>query len=138
MAKTTRQRSNDPNQNAAPQTSRTEPNILAQTKSSAARTSNIAVNTPSLRAKKGAGFFGKKDDQLIIGRENYKWALIGMAVMAVGFICMSGGAMPSPDVWDESIIYSPIRIILAPFLIIAGLVVVVYAIFVKGNSKTAA
>lgn len=139
MAKTTRQRSTDQNQNSAQQQiPRTDQNVASQNKTTATRTTNVAANTPSLRTKKGTGFFGKKEDQLIIGRENYKWALIGIAVMALGFICMSGGAMPSPDVWDESIIYSPIRIILAPFLIIAGLVVVVYAIFVKDNSKTAA
>ena len=138
MAKTTRQRTTDQNNNAAQQTPRTNQNVGVSNKTNPTRASNVAANTPSLRAKKGTGFFGKKEGQLIIGRENYKWALIGMVVMALGFICMSGGAMPSPDVWDESIIYSPIRIILAPFLIIAGLVVVVYSIFVKDNSKTAA
>jgi len=44
---------------------------------------------------------------------------------------MSGGHMPSPDVWDESLIYSPIRITVAPMLILAGLIVNVYAVFVK-------
>ena len=77
--------------------------------------------------------FLQQDKPLIFGRENYKWALIGLAIMTIGFICMSGGAMPSPDVWDESLIYSPVRIILAPFLVIAGLCVVVYSIFVKNN-----
>ena len=58
--------------------------------------------------------------------------LIGLGIMAVGFLCMSGGAMPSPDVWDESIIYSSTRTIIAPFLIMVGLGVQVYAIFKKG------
>jgi Protein of unknown function (DUF3098) len=58
----------------------------------------------------------------------------GIAIMAVGFVCMSGGAMPSPDVWDESIIYSPMRIIVAPILILIGLAVEVYAIFVQNGN----
>jgi hypothetical protein len=66
------------------------------------------------------------------------WMLIGVVIMAVGFILMSGGSMPSPDVWDESIIYSSTRTIIAPILILAGLVVEVYAIFKRtpsGNSE---
>jgi hypothetical protein len=73
----------------------------------------------------------QQNDTLVFGRENYKWMLIGIAIMAVGFICMSGGGMPNPDVWDESIIYSPMRIVVAPILILIGLGVEVYAIFKK-------
>ncbi len=131
MAKTTRQRSNDQNQNNTTQ-QRVDSATTAQ------KAASRASATPNLRTKKGTGFFGKKDDQLVIGRENYKWALIGIAIMAIGYICMSGGSMPSPDIWDESIIYSPMRIIVAPFLIIAGLVVVVYSIFVKNKVDTTA
>ena len=55
--------------------------------------------------------------------------LIGLAVIAVGMVLMSGGAMPSPDVWDESLIYSHRRITLAPIVILIGLGIEVYAIF---------
>ncbi len=81
------------------------------------------------------GSFLQQDKALVFGRENYKWALIGLGIVALGFILMSGGAMPSPDVWDESLIYSPVRIILAPFLVIAGFCVVVYSIFVKNKTS---
>ena len=83
------------------------------------------------RAAAAPSVFGQRNDKLVFGRETYKWMLIGLAVMAVGFICMSGGAMTDPNVWDESIIYSPIRTKLAPFLILSGLVVQIYAIFKK-------
>lgn len=66
---------------------------------------------------------------MTFGRENYKWMLIGLAVIALGFALMAGGAMPSPDVWDESLIYSPRRITLAPIVILIGLGIEVYAIF---------
>lgn len=62
-------------------------------------------------------------------RENYVWMLIGFGVIVLGLLLMSGGAMPSPEVWDESIIYSFRRITLAPFIIIVGLALEVYAIF---------
>jgi hypothetical protein len=44
---------------------------------------------------------------------------------------MSGGHMPSPDVWDESLIYSTRRTLLAPVLILAGLSLQIVAIFTK-------
>jgi hypothetical protein len=44
---------------------------------------------------------------------------------------MSGGNMPSPDVWDETIIYSPVRMVIAPIFILAGLIIEVFAIFRK-------
>jgi hypothetical protein len=57
--------------------------------------------------------------------------LIGVGLIFLGLGLMSGGHMPSPDVWDESLIYSHRRITLAPIVILAGLAVNVYAIFVK-------
>jgi hypothetical protein len=90
----------------------------------AAATVKAKSSTPSV--------FGQRNDTLIFGRETYKWMLIGLGIMAVGFLCMSGGAMPSPDVWDESIIYSTTRTVIAPFLIMVGLGVQVFAIFKKG------
>ena len=53
----------------------------------------------------------------------------GVLLIALGLILMSGGAMPSPDVWDESIIYSTRRTILAPIVMLAGLGLEIYAIF---------
>ena len=78
----------------------------------------------------------KQNDTLVFGRQNFIFMGIGIAVMALGYILMSGGSMPSPDVWDESIIYSKTRIVLAPFLIIAGLVIEIYAIFKKSPVTT--
>ena len=60
----------------------------------------------------------------------------GVGLIFLGFLLMSGGHMPSPDVWDESLIYSPVRITLAPFCILAGLVVCVFAVFVKEGQNS--
>ena len=99
-------------------------------------TATTAQRTAPVRASR-ASSAGTQNDKLVFGRENFKWMLIGIGIMAVGYVLMSGGAMPSPDVWDENIIYSPLRIIVAPFLILLGLGVEVYAIF-KKNSTTEA
>jgi hypothetical protein len=66
---------------------------------------------------------------MIFGRENYIWMGIGAALVALGLIMMLGGSMPSPDVWDPSIIYSPRITVVAPLLILAGLITEIYAIF---------
>lgn len=89
------------------------------------------VSTPPQKTESSL----QQDKALVFGRENYKWGLIGIGVIALGFILMSGGAMPSPDVWDESLIYSPVRIILAPFLVIAGFAVIAYSIFAKNKTS---
>ncbi len=68
---------------------------------------------------------------LIFGRKNYMFIIIGTAFIFIGMALMTGGHMPSPDVWDESLIYSHRRITLAPIVILIGLALNVYAIFVK-------
>ncbi len=65
----------------------------------------------------------------IFGRTNYMYMLAGFGFLLLGLLLMSGGGMPSPDVWDDSIIYSHRRITLAPILMIIGLVLEVMAIF---------
>ncbi|RLD20024.1 MAG: DUF3098 domain-containing protein [Bacteroidetes bacterium] len=68
---------------------------------------------------------------LIFGWANYRIMLLGVLIITLGMLLMMGGSMPSPDVWDESLIYSFRRTVLAPFLIVVGFCVEVYAIFKK-------
>lgn len=68
---------------------------------------------------------------LLFNKQNYLYIGIGCALIGLGLILMLGGGMSDPNVWDESVIYSPIRITLAPMVILAGLGMQVYAIFKK-------
>jgi hypothetical protein len=68
---------------------------------------------------------------LLFNKENYKWIAVGFGLMLVGFMLMSGGKMTDPNVWDANTIYSFRRITLAPIVILAGLIVQIYAIFYK-------
>ena len=70
-----------------------------------------------------------QDVSLVFNKKNYLYVIGGFALILLGLLLMSGGAMPSPDVWDEHIIYSFVRITLAPIIILAGLIVEVIAIF---------
>jgi hypothetical protein len=68
---------------------------------------------------------------LIFNRHNYIYMGIGVALIALGLVLMSGGGTDDPSVFDADRIYSFRRITLAPFIIIVGLLVEVYAIFKK-------
>jgi len=73
----------------------------------------------------------KEVEPMLFGKQNYILMLAGVLCMAIGFILMLGGGMPDPNVWDEDIIYGFRRIVLAPFMILAGLVTLVVAVFKK-------
>jgi hypothetical protein len=60
---------------------------------------------------------------------NYIWMLIGAAVMILGFLLMAGGRSEDPNVFNPDEVYSTTRITIAPILILAGLVIEIYAIF---------
>ena len=61
------------------------------------------------------------------GRQNYLWMGIGIAVLIVGYLLMSGGGSDDPNIFDESI-FSARRITLAPTVVLAGYGIIVYAI----------
>ena len=73
----------------------------------------------------------EKVTSALFGKENYKWMLIGLVVMAIGFFLMAGGKSSDPKVFTDKDVYSTTRITIAPLLIIAGLIIEIYAIMKK-------
>jgi len=67
----------------------------------------------------------------LFGKENYKWMLIGLIVLALGFILMAGGKSPDPKVFNDNQVYGFTRITLAPILIVGGLIIEIFAIMKK-------
>lgn len=67
-------------------------------------------------------------------KENYMWMGIGAAVVILGMLLMMGGKNQNPNTFDYSVVYSTRRITVAPILILAGLMIEIYAIF--KNPKT--
>ena len=61
---------------------------------------------------------------------NYKILLIGIAVIALGFILMSGGGSDDPTVFSEAV-FSWRRIRLAPTVVLIGFGIAIYSIFKK-------
>ncbi len=64
----------------------------------------------------------------LFGKRNYIIMLIGLAVIALGFILMAGGGSDDPNVFNKEI-YNWRRIRLAPTLVLIGLGIEIYAIF---------
>ena len=67
----------------------------------------------------------------MFSKENLVWMGIGLAVIAIGMVLMAGGKNTDPNVFDKSKVYSSTRITIAPILILAGLVIEIFAIFRK-------
>ena len=79
----------------------------------------------------------EKTTPSIFNKENYKWMLLGVVVMLLGMVLLSGGKNTDPNVFDKSKVYSTTRITIAPLLILAGLVIEMFAIFRKPKQATA-
>src|ERR1700712_3251957 len=65
---------------------------------------------------------------ILFTKENYKWMLIGLVILALGFFLMAGGKNSNINVFNDKDVYSPVRITIAPILIIGGLLVEIFAI----------
>jgi Protein of unknown function (DUF3098) len=63
---------------------------------------------------------------------NYKILLIGIAVIILGFILMSGGGSDDPKVFNEEI-FNFRRIRLAPTLVLIGFGITIYSILKKSK-----
>ena len=68
-------------------------------------------------------------------KENYKWMAIGAIVVALGMFLMAGGKTPDPNQFDYKLVYSTTRITIAPILILAGLMIEIYAIFKRPKAQ---
>ena len=75
-------------------------------------------------------------DAFYFGKENYRWMLIGLVCIVLGFILMMGtdantvDGISNPNHWNPDI-FSFRRIRIAPLLVLIGFGIQVYAILKK-------
>jgi len=93
--------------------------------------SKIAPTKSTVKAATPSTTTSGSQADLLFKKENYMYILGGIGLMVVGFFLMAGGHNDDPNVFDESVIYSTRRTLIAPIFILAGLVVQVLAIFKK-------
>jgi hypothetical protein len=70
--------------------------------------------------------------EFLFGANNYKILIIGLVVIALGFILMSGGANENPNVFNEEV-FSFRRIRLAPTVVLIGFGITIYSILKKSQ-----
>lgn len=73
-------------------------------------------------------------EEFIFQKKNYIFMFVGIVVIALGFLLMSGGGSDDPNVFNPEI-YHWRRIRLAPALVLLGFGIEVYAILLNPNKK---
>lgn len=67
-------------------------------------------------------------------KANYVLMVIGAVLLIIGYFCISGGAASSPDEFNPEV-FSTRRIVVAPILILLGLVTEIFAIMWRPKVK---
>jgi|TARA_Y200000002_G_C22478713_1_gene577803 hypothetical protein len=69
----------------------------------------------------------KNEKVFLFGKRAYRILGLGIVLIILGFVLMSGGGSNDPNVFNPAI-FSPMRIRVAPTLVLAGFAVLVVAI----------
>jgi hypothetical protein len=72
----------------------------------------------------------ESEGKMALGKKNLIMMLVGVAVIALGFVLMAGGGSDDPNVFNYEM-FSFRRITLGPILVIGGLAFEIYAIMKK-------
>lgn len=73
-------------------------------------------------------------DRFPIPKKNVLYILVGLVIMILGYILISGGGSTDPEVFSDEI-FSARRLIVAPILILLGFGVEIFAIMYRSNNK---
>jgi len=77
----------------------------------------------------------KGSGEFLFSKRNYIIMTIGVVVILIGFILMTGGGSDNPEIFNEDI-YNFRRIRLAPTLVLIGLAIEIYAIMANPDKNT--
>jgi len=69
--------------------------------------------------------------EFALGKENYKYLIIGFVIIIVGFLLMMGGGSKDPNVFNPDELFSFRRIVLAPIVVLFGFLFEIWAIMKK-------
>ena len=75
-----------------------------------------------------------QNQTFLMNSNNYKLVIIGLIVIAMGFVLMSGGGSDDPFYFNEAI-YNFRRIRLAPTLVLIGFAIEFYAILFRSKAS---
>jgi hypothetical protein len=75
-----------------------------------------------------------EDTGFAIPKRNVLYIIAGFVVMLLGYLLMSGGGSDDPNVFNKEM-FSFRRIVLAPVVIIIGMIMEIWAIMYVGKQK---
>jgi uncharacterized membrane protein len=74
-------------------------------------------------------------NNFVFGKDNKMFIIGGFVLTLIGFLLMMGGGSEDPNVFNGEELFSPMRITVAPFLVILGYLVVLYGIMKKRKTS---
>ena len=77
----------------------------------------------------------ERNKDFIFEKRNYQLMIVGVVVMAIGYLLMVGGGSEDPEVFNPEI-FSARRIVISPTVIIIGFAIEIYAIMWRPKSKS--
>lgn len=72
-----------------------------------------------------------QETELLFGKKNYAMIGVAVVIMLVGYLLMTGGGNPQPEIFNAEEKYSFVRTTLSPILILVGILITGIAIFTK-------
>jgi len=75
----------------------------------------------------------KKQPGFAFTKENYRILIIGVVIVAIGYLLMIGGGSDNPNEFHEEEVFSVRRITVSPIVILTGFVVVLFGIMKKSK-----
>lgn len=73
----------------------------------------------------------KEKETFLFNKSNYIYLIIGILLNVIGFLLMIGGAAEELNEFNADELFSPVRLTVAPILIVLGYVVIIYSIMKK-------
>lgn len=72
--------------------------------------------------------------EFAFGKQNYLFMIVGVVLIVLGLVFLSGGGSQDPNVFNEAI-FNTQRMIVAPMIMLSGFVLEIYAIMYRPKSK---
>ena len=76
----------------------------------------------------------KEEINFVFNKVNYKLMIIGLILIILGLIFLSGGGSKDPEVFNEAV-FNLRRMVIAPVLMLAGFVLEIYAIMYRSKEN---
>lgn len=73
--------------------------------------------------------------EFLFSKRNYRFLLLSLAVIALGFIIMAGGGSEDPNIFNPEI-FNFRRIRLAPTIVLMGFGLAIYSILLPPKKKS--